>query len=124
MILKGMIKNKFGNIIFISSTSGINGDYGRFAYSATKAAIINSTKSLSKELASFNIRVNSISPGLTDTDLMKENTKENIIQEEIKKISLKRVASTNEIAAIILFLASEDSSYINGQNIVVDGGYL
>ena len=82
LIAKGMIKNKSGNIIFISSTSGMNGDYGRFAYSSTKAAIINSVKTLSKELSNFNIRVNSISPGLTDTDLMKENTKDNVIQEE------------------------------------------
>ena len=124
LIAKGMIKNKSGNIIFVSSTSGINGDYGRFAYSATKAAIINTVKILSKELSPYNIRVNSICPGLTDTDLMKENTKENIIQEEVKKISLKRIASVKEIAKTILFLASKDSSYINGQNIVVDGGYL
>ena len=124
IISKGMIRNKSGNIIFVSSTSGINGDYGRFAYSSTKAAIINASKTLSKELSSFNIRVNSISPGLTDTDLMKQNTKENIIQDEVSKISLKRVASVKEIAKTILFLSSEDSSYINGQNIVVDGGYI
>ncbi len=124
LISKGMIKNKSGNIIFISSTSGINGDYGRFAYSSTKAAIINTVKTLSKELSTFNVRVNSISPGLTDTDLMKENTKENIIQEEINKISLKRIASVKEISKTILYLASDDSSYINGQNIIVDGGYL
>ncbi len=124
VISKGMIKNKSGNIIFVSSTSGINGDYGRFAYSSTKAAIINTVKTLSKELSTFKIRDNSISPGLTDTDLMKQNTKENIIQEEISKISLKRVASVKEISKTILFLASEDSSYINGQNVIVDGGYL
>ena len=124
IISKAMIRNKSGNIIFVSSTSGINGDYGRFAYSSTKAAIINTAKTLSKELSSYNIRVNSISPGLTDTDLMKHNTKENTIQEEVSKISLKRIASVEEIAKTILFLASEDSSYINGQNIIIDGGYL
>ena len=124
LITKGMIKNKKGNIIFVSSTSGINGDYGRFAYSSTKAAIINSVKTLSKELSSFNIRVNSISPGLTDTDLMKSNTKENIIQDEVKKITLKRIATALEISKSILFLASEESSYVNGQNLIVDGGYL
>ena len=124
MISRGMAKNKIGNIIFISSTSGINGDYGRFAYSASKAAILSSVKTLSKELSHYNIRVNAISPGLTETDLMKSNTKEEVIKSEIEKISLKRLAATSEIADVILFLASEKSSYVNGQNIVVDGGNL
>ena len=124
IISRGMTKNKTGNIIFVSSTSGINGDYGRFAYSSSKAAILSTVKTLSKELSNYNIRVNAVSPGLTETDLMLSNTKEDIIKSEIKKISLKRIASTNEIADIILFLASEKSSYINGQNIVADGGNL
>ena len=124
IISRGMTKNKTGNIIFVSSTSGINGDYGRFAYSSSKAAILSTVKTLSKELSNYNIRVNAISPGLTETDLMLSNTKENIIKSEIEKISLKRIASTNEIADIIMFLASEKSSYINGQNIVADGGTL
>ena len=124
IISRGMTKNKTGNIIFVSSTSGINGDYGRFAYSSSKAAILSTVKTLSKELSNYNIRVNAVSPGLPETDLMLSNTKEDIIKSEIEKISLKRIASTNEIADIILFLASEKSSYINGQNIVADGGNL
>ena len=124
IVSRGMAKNKKGNIIFISSTSGINGDVGRFAYSSTKAAIINTVKTLSKEFSNYNIRVNSVSPGLTETDLMLSNTKEEVIKSEIEKIPLKRVAKTNEISSVILFLASENSSYVNGQNIVVDGGYL
>ena len=124
IISRGMTKNKTGNIIFVSSTSGINGDYGRFAYSSSKAAILSTVKILSKELSNYNIRVNAVSPGLTETDLMLSNTKADIIKSEIEKISLKRIASTNEIADIILFLASEKSSYINGQNIVADGGNL
>jgi 3-oxoacyl-[acyl-carrier protein] reductase len=119
-----MSKNKKGNIIFISSTSGLNGDYGRFAYSGSKAAILSLTKTLSKELSNYYIRVNAISPGLTGTDLMQSNTKQDIIKSEIEKISLKRIANTNEIADVIMFLASEKSSYINGQNIIVDGGAL
>ena len=122
MISRAMAKNKKGNIIFISSTSGIDGDYGRFAYSSSKAAIINSVRTMSKELSNFNIRVNSISPGLTKTELMYSNTKENILESEIKKISLKRIAETDEISKVVLFLASENSSYINGQNLIVDGG--
>ena len=90
----------------------------------TKSAIINSTKTLSKELSRYNIRVNSISPGLTKTDLMTNNTKKEVIENEIKKISLKRVAEPQEISNVLLFLASDKSSYINGQNITVDGGYL
>jgi 3-oxoacyl-[acyl-carrier protein] reductase len=122
IISRKMAKNKTGNIIFISSTSGTNGDYGRFAYSGSKAAILSLVKTLSKELSSHNIRVNAISPGLTETDLMLSNTKECIIKSEIEKISLKRIAATSEIANVVLFLASERSSYVNGQNIVVDGG--
>ena len=120
--LKNFAKNIRKNIIFVSSTSAINGDYGRFAYSSSKAAVLSSVKTLSKELSSYNIRVNAISPGLTETDLMLSNTKENIIKLEVEKISLKRIATPSEIADVILFLASEKSSYVNGQNIVVDGG--
>ncbi len=124
IISRRMVKNKKGNIIFVSSTSGINGDYGRFAYSSSKAAILSSVKTLAKEFSNYNIRVNAISPGLTETDLMLSNTKQNIIDSEVEKILLKRVATTNEISDIILFLASEKSSYVNGQNIVVNGGSL
>ena len=79
---------------------------------------------MSKELSNYHIRVNAISPGLTETDLMLSNTKQDIIKSEIEKISLKRIANTNEIADVITFLASEKSSYINGHNIIVDGGAL
>ena len=124
LISRSMCKNTKGNIIFISSTSGVNHDCGRFLYSSSKASIISLTKTLSKELASFKIRVNSISPGLTETDLMLSNTKKEIIQEEVEKIALKRIAKPKEIADVVLFLASEKSSYINGQNLIVDGGRL
>jgi 3-oxoacyl-[acyl-carrier protein] reductase len=124
IISKGMIKNKSGSIVFVASTSGINGDFGRFAYSSSKAAILSAVKTLSKELSNYNIRVNAVSPGLTETDLMLSNTKKEVIESEIKKISLKRIANANEIANVIVFLASQKSSYINGQNIIIDGGYL
>jgi 3-oxoacyl-[acyl-carrier protein] reductase len=124
IISRGMVKNNNGNIIFIASTSGISGDPGRFAYSSTKAAIINTMKTLSKELSRFNIRVNAVSPGLTETDLMLANTKKEIIKLEKEKISLKRIAKTEEISKVILFLATDESSYVNGQNLIVDGGYL
>ena len=119
-----MIKNKSGSIVFVASTSGINGDFGRFAYSSSKAAVLSAVKTLSKELSNYNIRVNAVSPGLTETDLMLSNTKKEVIESEIKKISLKRIANAKEIANVIVFLASQKSSYINGQNIIIDGGYL
>ena len=117
-----MAKNKSGSIIFISSTSAKRNDVGRFAYSSTKAAISSTSRVLAKELGNYKIRVNTICPGLTDTDMSKENTKEDFMKEELKKISLKRLAEPYEIANVAVFLASDLSSYISGQDIIVDGG--
>tara|TARA_Y100000590_G_C15727847_1_gene1015902 strand:- start:2695 stop:3447 length:753 start_codon:yes stop_codon:yes gene_type:complete len=122
LVSREMVKNKKGNIIFISSTSAERNDMGRFAYSSTKAAISSAARVLAKELGNYKIRVNAICPGLTDTDMSKENTREDFLKEEINKISLKRMAEPNEIANVAVFLASDLSSYITGQNIVVDGG--
>ena len=76
---------------------------------------------MSKELGNFSIQVNSVSPGLTKTDLTK-NMNQDLLDREIKKISLKRIAEPDEIANVVLFLCSKFSSYISGQNIKVDGG--
>lgn len=122
IILKGIIKNKKGSIVYISSTSGIDNNIGRNAYSSTKAAIISQAHTLSRELGRLNIRVNSIAPGLTDTDMMRKNTPENILKEVVNNLSLKRKGTTLEIANTALFLASDLSSYITGQVIRVDGG--
>tara|TARA_B100000953_G_scaffold267293_1_gene235863 strand:- start:251 stop:994 length:744 start_codon:yes stop_codon:yes gene_type:complete len=121
-IIKSMIKRKNGNITYISSTASIEGNIGRSAYAASKAAINSQAKVLSKELGVHNIRVNAIAPGLTDTDMMTENTSKNIIEETIENTSLKRIGKTEEIANVALFLSSEISSYITGQVIRVDGG--
>ena len=122
IILKGIIKNKKGSIVYISSTSGIDNNIGRNAYSSTKAAVISQAHTLSRELGRLNIRVNSIAPGLTDTDMMRKNTPENILKEVVNNLSLKRKGTTLEIANTALFLASDLSSYITGQVIRVDGG--
>ena len=122
LISREMVKNKKGNILFISSTSAERNDYGRFGYSSTKAAISSGARILAKELGNFKIRVNAICPGITETDMTKLNTKENFLKEEISRISLKRIGKPNEIANVAVFLASDLSSYITGQNIVVDGG--
>tara|TARA_Y100000590_G_scaffold470645_1_gene667337 strand:- start:7216 stop:7959 length:744 start_codon:yes stop_codon:yes gene_type:complete len=121
-ILKSMIKNKKGSIVYISSSSALDGNEGRSAYSSTKSALIAQAKVLSREMGSFNIRVNSIAPGLTDTDMMNQNTPKEIIQDVISRISLKRIARPNEVANVALFLSSDLASYVTGQVIRVDGG--
>ena len=121
-ILKSIIKNKKGSIIYISSSSALDGNIGRNAYSSSKAAIISQAITLSREIGRMNIRVNVICPGLTDTDMMRDNTPDKILNSVVEKISLKRIASTNEIANVALFLSSDLSSYITGQTIRVDGG--
>tara|TARA_B100001287_G_C22391065_1_gene393338 strand:- start:192 stop:632 length:441 start_codon:yes stop_codon:yes gene_type:complete len=121
-IIKGMVKNKKGSIVYISSTSGIDNNLGRNAYSSTKAAIISQSQTLSRELGRYNIRVNTLAPGLTDTDMMNNNTPKNLLENVVSNLSLKRIASTEEIANSVLFLSSDLSSYITGQTIRVDGG--
>ena len=121
-ILKSMIKKKSGSILYISSSSALDGNEGRSAYSSAKAAIIAQAKALSREVGMYNIRVNTIAPGLTDTDMMKENTPKEIANEVTSKTSLRRIANPQEIANAALFLSSDLSSYITGQVIRVDGG--
>ena len=121
-ILKSMIKNKRGSIVYISSSSALDGNEGRSAYSSAKAAIIAQAKVLSRELGVHNIRVNSIAPGLTNTDMMKENHREEIVSEIVSRISLRRIANPEEIANVVLLLSSDLTSYITGQVIRADGG--
>lgn len=121
-LIKSMIKIKKGSIIYISTNAAIEGFEGRSAYAASKAALLAQSKVLSRELGIYNIRVNSIAPGLTNTDMMKQNHSEELINESIKNIPLKRVCEPSEIANVALFLASDLSSYITGQTLKVDGG--
>jgi 3-oxoacyl-[acyl-carrier protein] reductase len=121
-ILKSMVKNKKGSILYISSSSALDGNEGRSAYSSAKSALITQSKVLSRELGVHNIRVNAIAPGLTDTDMMKKNTTQKTIKDVLSTVSLRRIARTEEIANTALFLSSDLSSYITGQVIRVDGG--
>jgi 3-oxoacyl-[acyl-carrier protein] reductase len=121
-IIKSMVKKKSGNIIYISSSASIDGNEGRSSYAASKAALNAQAKVLSRELGGMNIRINVIAPGLTNTDMMLNNTPKNIIEETISKVSLKRVGKPAEIAKTALYLASDLSSYVTGQIIRVDGG--
>ena len=121
-IMKPMVKNKNGSIVYISSTSAIDGNIGRSSYSSSKAAIIAQAKTLSREVGKMNIRVNVIAPGLVNTDMMSQNTPENIKTDVISRTSLTRIGETKDIANVALFLSSDLSSYLTGQTIRVDGG--
>lgn len=118
-----MMKKRSGRIINISSVVGISGNAGQTNYSASKAGIIGFTKSLAKELASRNILVNAVAPGFIETD-MTSILKDDVKVEIAKNIPLKRMGTAEDVANVVKFLASDDSSYVTGQVIQVDGGML
>lgn len=118
-----MMKARSGRIINISSVVGISGNAGQTNYSASKAGIIGFTKSLAKEIASRNIFVNAVAPGFIETN-MTGVLKDDVKQEIAKNIPLKRMGTAQDVANVVKFLASDDSSYITGQVINVDGGML
>ena len=122
-VIPYMIKQRSGRIINISSVVGVSGNAGQTNYSASKAGIIGFTKSLAKEVASRNILVNAVAPGFIETqmtDVLKQEVKEEIA----KNIPLRRMGTPEDVANVVKFLAGEQSSYITGQIINVDGGML
>ena len=118
-----MMKARSGRIINISSVVGISGNAGQTNYSASKAGIIGFTKSLAKEVASRNVLVNAVAPGFIETN-MTDILKDDVKQEIAKNIPLKRMGTAQDVANVVKFLASDDSSYITGQVINIDGGML
>ena len=122
-VIGNMLKARNGRIINISSVVGISGNAGQTNYSASKAGIIGFTKSLAKEVASRNITVNAVAPGFIETQ-MTDVLKDDIKEEIAKKIPLKRMGTPQDVANVVKFLASNDSSYITGQVINIDGGML
>jgi len=121
-ITKSMMRQKSGSIINISSSAAIEGNEGRSAYAASKAAMICSTKVLAKELAKYGIRVNAVAPGLTETDMMRQSTPQGALEDTLQRTCLGRIGRPKEIADTVLFLSSEESAYITGQVLRVDGG--
>lgn len=122
-VISYMMKARNGKIINISSVVGIAGNAGQTNYSASKAGIIGFTKSLAKEVASRNILVNAVAPGFIETN-MTDVLKQEVKDEIAKNIPLKRMGTPQDVANVVKFLASEDSSYITGQVISVDGGMI
>lgn len=120
-IIKFMVRQKSGSIVNISSSAGIDGNPGKSVYGASKAAIICMTKSMAAELGEYNIRVNSIAPGITDTQMLSSMTEE-VISQTLEASDMKRAGKPVEIANTTVFLASDLSTYITGQVIRVDGG--
>jgi 3-oxoacyl-[acyl-carrier protein] reductase len=123
VFIKNMVKNRNGRIINISSISGLMGNPGQVNYSSSKSALNGFTKSLAKELGSRNITVNCVAPGFIETEMtsfLDEDSKVNII----KTIPLNRFGKVDDVSDLVMFLASDEASYITGQTISIDGGLL
>ncbi|WP_408071846.1 3-oxoacyl-[acyl-carrier-protein] reductase [Butyrivibrio sp. JL13D10] len=121
LVSKPMMKQRYGRIVNISSVVGVHGNAGQANYSASKAGIIGMTKSIAKELASRNITVNAVAPGMIATDMTAVLT--DAQKDKIKaSIPAKRMGEPEDVAGAVLFLADENSGYITGQVLGVDGG--
>jgi 3-oxoacyl-[acyl-carrier protein] reductase len=120
-VIVGFLKQKSGNIVNITSVSGVAGLARQTNYAASKAGIIGFTKSLAKEVAAYNIRVNAVAPGFIETDML-SSLKEEYKNELKAKVPLGRFGNPTEVAAAVKFLLSDASGFITGQTIVIDGG--
>ena len=119
--IKHMMKSKWGRIVYISSIVGMIGNQGQANYAASKAGLIGLSKSIAKEMGSRNITSNVIAPGYIETDMtafLTDEQKDNIIEQ----LSIKRIGKPEDIANIVSFLCTDESEYITGQVISVDGG--
>jgi len=120
-IIRKMVKQNSGSIVNISSIAGLDGDPGQLEYVASKAAMIGATKKLANDFSKYNIRVNSVAPGITQTDMINEMNNETM-QSFLCKSNMRRSGQPVEIAQAVLFLACSMSSFITGQVLRVDGG--
>ena len=117
-VLKGMLTKRFGRIINIASLSGLKGLPGQANYSAAKAALIGATKALAQEVAARRVTVNAVAPGFIKSDMTKD-----LDEDSLKKlVPLGRFGEADEVAALVAFLASKESSYITGETISINGG--
>lgn len=121
LVVKDMIKARWGKIINISSLAGLTGWRGQSSYAASKAGLVGFTKSLAKELARKNINVNAVAPGFINTEMTKTLSKQ-MIGELVDNIPLGEMGDVQDIANAVLFLASDKASYITGEVLSVNGG--
>ena len=121
-VIQSMIKNRWGRIVNITSIGGQWGGYNQVHYAASKAGLINLTMSLAKIYSKYKITINAVSPGLVKTDMSSKELYSIMGKMKVKNIPLGRIGTPNEIAGVVGFLCSEDSSYITGQTINVNGG--
>jgi 3-oxoacyl-[acyl-carrier protein] reductase len=119
--IKSLIRNVNSKIINLSSVSGLRGSVGQANYAATKAAIISLTKTMALEFAKFNLQINAVAPGFIDTEMV-QNMNELEKGKIHKMIPMRRMGTPEEVAALVVFLASDRSNYITGQTFVIDGG--
>jgi 3-oxoacyl-[acyl-carrier protein] reductase len=120
-VSRGMLKQKAGRIVTISSIVGLHGQAGQANYAAAKAGLVGLTKSLAQELASRNVTANVVAPGYIETDMTAglNDTQRGAI---LERVPMRRAGSPDEVAQAVMFLASEAASYITGHTLVVDGG--
>ena len=119
--MRAMMKARWGRIISITSVAGIGGNAGQVNYSASKAGLIGFTRSLAQEMGKRGITVNAVAPGFIETDMTAE-VAESRGEEISSRVALGRMGTSEEVAAAVTFLASDDASYVNGHVLVVDGG--
>lgn len=120
-ILKIMLRQRAGVIVNVSSISGLRGDVGRSIYGMTKAALASLTQSLAAEVGRAGIRVNAVAPGFIDTDMMGAMTQE-VINQNVAQSRLGRMGKPEEVAKLVAYLASDDSSYMTGEVVRITGG--
>lgn len=120
-VAKVMMKQQGGSIVSVSSVAGIDGNPGQVAYSGCKAALIGSSKTMAQELGPFGIRVNTVAPGVIETDMTRD-LEEKALHRLLEKSALKRKGTPQEVANVLLFLVSDLSSLITGEVIRIDGG--
>jgi acetoacetyl-CoA reductase len=120
-VLQGMVDRKFGRIINISSVNGQRGQFGQTNYSAAKAGMHGFTKSLAMEVAKYGITVNTISPGYIGTDMVMA-VPQKVLDQIVAQVPMGRLGGTHEVAHLVSFLASEETSFITGANYSINGG--